>query len=1239
LSRPPELTCPRQPVFCAVVLHGLASLRLAVVLLVLLAAVLAWATLLEARNGRESAAWYVYANPWFISLLALLGANILAATLIRFPWKKHQLGFVLTHAGILVLLAGAIQTLMGGLEGQIVLQQGQRTAQFQVTARSVVNVAWHFGGRRGATDFLFSPGPADWPEQRSLDFGSSDGMGLKILRFYRHARHQTDWIADDRDFDGPALQLQLSGPGGNAIAEDWLSANMFGGEAIVGPTRHELLPLPVASMTEDFLHPPAALGKSGVLSVHYQDRMQRIEVDGNLERRIELGDEGVAVEITAYLPDAKPTPKGEFVSVSANPRNPVLELKVYLPGREQPMRQLAFARRPLLNLDAVQGETCPVRFWYHHAGLKPVPGVVFAQAPDGRLMYRAEAQGAYGPPREVQQGDRIALGGQFSVRVQQYLPRARQEVTFQPLEVAPGQADQPEAAALVEVSVDGQRRTVWLQRGDSPYSAQTILMDRGPVFLTLGYESQPLGYSLELRDVTRRFNPGRAGDAAFSSTVQLKDDAAGLDEPREISPNRPLVHGRFTLYQTGFRDPTHGKKVSILTAAYDPGRGLKYIGSAMICVGILVMFYLRAYMFRDVPALYDRRRPADDSSELPRDVTAPSNPTVSSPKMLLLAGLALGLVPATAWCGDDRAFDWDQWRCLPVQDGGRYKPLDTLAWETFRTLSNRTETTEPETGQRINAPTLYLVMLFDWQGWDASAHPHLKEPSRTAGSYFQRHQPDKWDRTPLLRVDHLALRQAIGLSKDENYIAPLVLSQAMLKLPEATVERPFVNWAEGLLRRREEGLTAFEDKALELAAKFWSYQEHRQGKRLAVLPIQGDDDQQWISLAVLMQTEWDEKSDPTGLVRQTRQQFLAARAAYFAGSAGGFNQASAGFLDAVRQLGPQLGAYPPASQIRLEVIYNRFAPFRWAWIATALAFVSISLSIGTRWRRFRVVGYVAFCAGLSAMLIGFGIRLALSGRAPVTNMYESVVYVAAGIAVFGLIFAWIYRNQFILAAAAALTTVALILADNCPAVLDAGLHPLQPVLRSNFWLVTHVLTITLSYAALALAMGIGNITLGYYLRGYIVPPEIRSLTDLTYRALQLGVLLLAAGTILGGVWADYSWGRFWGWDPKEVWALVALLAYLAVLHARFAGWIRDFGLAALAVLCFSLVMMAWYGVNFVLGAGLHSYGFGNGGAPFVAGAIMVQGLYVAAAAVRYVTSGAAAEAERAGRLAEGRALL
>jgi ABC-type transport system involved in cytochrome c biogenesis permease subunit len=195
-------------------------------------------------------------------------------------------------------------------------------------------------------------------------------------------------------------------------------------------------------------------------------------------------------------------------------------------------------------------------------------------------------------------------------------------------------------------------------------------------------------------------------------------------------------------------------------------------------------------------------------------------------------------------------------------------------------------------------------------------------------------------------------------------------------------------------------------------------------------------------------------------------------------------------------------------------------------------------------------------------------------------------------------------------------------------VLDPSLQPLQPVLRSNYWLVIHVMTITLSYAAFALALGIADVTLGFYLFGAATRREsIAGLSQFNYKALQIGVLLLAAGVITGGIWAAYSWGRFWGWDPKEVWALIALLCYLAVLHARFARWIGDLGLAAWSVACFSAVVMAWYGVNFVLGSGLHSYGSGGGGKVYVLSAVLLQLLYVMAAVSMADRTPAKADAE------------
>ena len=193
----------------------------------------------------------------------------------------------------------------------------------------------------------------------------------------------------------------------------------------------------------------------------------------------------------------------------------------------------------------------------------------------------------------------------------------------------------------------------------------------------------------------------------------------------------------------------------------------------------------------------------------------------------------------------------------------------------------------------------------------------------------------------------------------------------------------------------------------------------------------------------------------------------------------------------------------------------------------------------------------------------------------------------------GLILELMYRKKVIALGSLIFATLALIVADNVTGVLDDGIHPLEPVLRSNYWLTIHVLTITLGYAAFALALIIGNLGLGQlvFVGKESKAMPLRQLAFYAYRAVQVGVVLLAAGTILGGVWADYSWGRFWGWDPKETWALIALLGYVALIHARFRGMVGPFGFLAGCVTAFLGVLMAWYGVNFVLGVGLHSYGF------------------------------------------------
>lgn len=484
----------------------------------------------------------------------------------------------------------------------------------------------------------------------------------------------------------------------------------------------------------------------------------------------------------------------------------------------------------------------------------------------------------------------------------------------------------------------------------------------------------------------------------------------------------------------------------------------------------------------------------------------------------------------------------------------------------------------------------------------------------------------------------------------------------------------------------------------------------------------------------------------------------------------------------------EVTAYPPPGSTQAEVFYYQLDPFKWSWVLSFLSLCCLAAAFGALRSPVYWTGLLLLIAGQALSIYGFALRTYITGWAPVTNMFETVVFVALVTAVLGLWFAlaplfgpglrrawrmtaipgtpeagnideedlaimnggawtvvrllvlipraalaygvfylltqvaygagtgytiirltprgdsindqvvWIVGLSMLaialwlvprLALTAALSVIALpwtlaksglreplrkVMDRRAFAVVGAGtafvvgltayyapiwdsnINPLMPVLRDNFWLTLHVLTITASYGAGFLAWGLGITAMAYYIfgryrdplspspehaaqghrpaHGYKAPPEAFhrrvpescvNLSGFIYKAIQVAVVLLAAGTILGGLWADVSWGRFWGWDSKEVWALISLLIYVGILHFRFTGLLRDFALAAGAVFGITSIVMAWWGVNFFLGSGLHSYGEGAGGGIYVFGFMIFNALAVAAGAIRYMaeTGGAA----------------
>ncbi len=584
--------------FLSRAIQWLGSLKLAVLLLMALATVIAVATVLEADHGRSYAQWHVYHSRWFVALLVLLGVNIFSAAVSRWPWKRHQTGFVVTHGGLLVLLAGSVQTFLGGVDGQVTLAEGESASKITIPQQSQITAIWQGRPEESPYHFTFEAGPSDWREGTQLDLGEVDGISARVLRYYGQASAKEDWLADATGTGGPVVKFKIEGPHGSGGEEHLLVDQDFGDEIFAGPIRLQLRRASSQAMLDDFLKPPTDnLGKKGLLLAYYKDRVKHIAVDENLGKKVFLDDTGTAVEIVEYMANAKPDMHHRFHSAGEEPRNPLLELRVHEPAKKS-LRQLAFAKSPLLNLDPIYGQTCPVKFHYLHPAVKSETAIEVLQTGDGELYCRVFADLQLLPKGKVKVGTRIPMPGQFVFSLVEHLPHARQKIIFEPQPAPANQKDKSEAAAEIEITAAGVTQTLWLQRNHPILGTRTMVTPKGILGVRFGHAEAPLGFSLKLVEFRKGVNPGGVGNAAFSSVVRLVDKDQGIDEERVISMNEPLTYNRLTFYQSGFNEAGHGIKTSTFSAGRDPGRALKYGGCLLICLGIATMFYMRAYFFK-----------------------------------------------------------------------------------------------------------------------------------------------------------------------------------------------------------------------------------------------------------------------------------------------------------------------------------------------------------------------------------------------------------------------------------------------------------------------------------------------------------------------------------------------------------------------------------------------------------------------------------------------------------------
>ncbi len=313
--------------------------------------------------------------------------------------------------------------------------------------------------------------------------------------------------------------------------------------------------------------------------------------------------------------------------------------------------------------------------------------------------------------------------------------------------------------------------------------------------------------------------------------------------------------------------------------------------------------------------------------------------------------------------------------------------------------------------------------------------------------------------------------------------------------------------------------------------------------------------------------------------------YAAMADAFKKGNIAAFNDALATYhASLVPDFSPALG------KARSEVFFNQMQPFYAAlviYVVAGLLGVCSWFNLSETLRRSAVwLISLAFVIHTTGLIF----RMVLEGRPPVTNLYSSAIFIGWGAVVLGLVLEKIHRNGIGAVAAAGMGFITLVIAQNL-AVDGDTMEMMRAVLDTNFWLATHVVAVTTGYASTFVA---GFLALIYIVRGVFTQTldeaTGKSLARMIYGIICFATLFSFVGTVLGGIWADQSWGRFWGWDPKENGALIIVLWNALILHLRWGGMIRERGLVNCAIFGNVVTSWSWFGVN-MLGIGLHSYGF------------------------------------------------
>lgn len=767
-------------------------------------------------------------------------------------------------------------------------------------------------------------------------------------------------------------------------------------------------------------------------------------------------------------------------------------------------------------------------------------------------------------------------------------------------------------------------------------------------------------YSLTLKDVRKDDYKGTNTPRNYSSDVRLVDPDRKMDRDIHIWMNNPLRYAGETFYQSGYTQSSDGVEITDLQLVTNTGWMVPYLACMFVLWGMLAHFgvSLQRFVNRRLSSSSDDKEPS-----MGANANAGINQTIAFSVMsFLIPILMVCIFGFWIWNAASHAkseipssaggMNFSSFGKIPIVFEGRVKPIDTFARNALRVISEK-QTYEDDHGDEQPA----IRWLLDLIAFKPAASEHQVfriynlEVLETLGLErrpgFFRYSLDEI-RGPLAKTEdgdviwlptteveqlkrfYRQVHDAMQLSQDDA----TQLSLYQRKLVElakrlAVVDRlqasfrpipfPVLPTPEQLANDPE---SAEQTRDFILRAIRALPTLHQELMKLGALPLvipinEGDGDWQPYAISAdnayvhrILQRDVDERVlSWAGIIN-----------AYGSGEVETFNNEIHQYLARLRH---DLPSDVDFSKIDFEVFFNQFKPFYLCMVLYVTAFVITVLGWLLKPTLLSRTAFWLLVLTLVLHTYAIVARIYISGRPPVTNLYTTAIFIGWGCAVLGLILEWFYGRLVdvsndtigclgvgnVVASFSGFCT--LFVAHNLAGDGDT-FKVLQAVLDTQFWLATHVICINLGYATTLLAGALGIV---YILRGVVTPSlssaASKDLARMIYGVLCFAIFFSFVGTVLGGLWADDSWGRFWGWDPKENGALIIVLWNALILHARWDGLIRDRGLAVLAVVGNITTSWSWFGVN-ELGIGLHSYGFTEGVlrnlALFVISQLLVIGL-------------------------------